>query len=138
MIMADYIAEHLSTVEEVLTEDNLKHYEKQSADKDCAGLRYLMDEGEHVFMPFNNGWIIWKPTVMKNKHTMHIACLYIGRNSKVKGRPLWDCIRTEAKENGCEVIAMETYRDPVIWAKATGFEVTSYRMEYNLGDYNGT
>ena len=136
MHMSTYIAQHPATVEEVLTMENLKRYEEQSLDKECMGLRHLMNCQEHVFVPFNNGWIIWRPILDHDRKAMHIACLYMSSDSEIKGMPLWDAIREEARHNGAKVITMETHRDPELWKKKAGFEVTSYHMEYNLGDYN--
>ena len=61
----------------------------------------------------------------------------MGVDSKVESSLLWDAIREEARDNGAEVISMETFRNPEVWERRWGFKVDSYRMIYNLGEDHG-
>ena len=132
MIMTEYLQKHPSTVDKVLTEHNLREYEKRAPDKDLVDLRGLLEGKIHTFVPFNNGWIIWRPCIHRNENAMEIASLYIGDGSTVISQDFWDAIKEEANLNNCDHIVMETERDPEVWEESYGFKVQSYMMEYKL------
>lgn len=111
-----------------MKEEFIEDYIQRSGDAGCTEDR-LKTHGR--LTEFEWGWVQYNVTEQKE---FKIISLY--KNSTYKDQyssaDIWEALKAAAKWHGCDKIIGLTRRNPKVWKRAYGIELSHYVIVYDL------
>ena len=100
-----------------MIESYFEYYYKKSKDKDGKILWSSLKDGEHTYVSFNKGWVLY--TVENDYVVVTSFCIF--PNSVLTPKRAWAIFRRFVKHNGFDKIKIFTQRKWQGWTKRWGF-----------------